>query len=108
MYGKSDEAERAVQMQQLGLSLDDFPNADDGTKAGIWPENWPAVRVFEAMSTQWRMGPVGPIGLDYSALPAVMRLCSVPAAERTDTFECVRILEDEAMKVLREVREASR
>lgn len=31
----------------------------------VWPENWGAVCLFLEMLTQWRMGPRGPVGLDY-------------------------------------------
>lgn len=58
-----------------------------------------------AMSTQWRLGPSGfPTGLDYTALPAVMRFAGVPRAFWPDTFECVRVMEAEAMAVMSEDR----
>jgi hypothetical protein len=66
----------------------------------LWPDNLLAVNVFIAMSTQWRTGAVGATGLDYSALPAVFRLVGVPRALWTDTFECLRILEGEALRTM--------
>ncbi len=80
----------------LGLTLDDLDDAE------IWPENLLAVNVFIAMATQWRAGMGGPIGLDYNALPAVMRLVGVPRAQWTETFESLRVMEAEAMKVMGE------
>ena len=44
---------------------------DDGTQ--VWLENEPAVRLYIACITQWRMGPAGPIGLDYAVVPLVAR-----------------------------------
>lgn len=96
MYGKPvDEAGLAM----LGLTLDDL---DDGSKAEIWPENMPAVMAFDAMGTQWRVSHCGATGLDYSALPAVLRLLGIARAQWSDVFDALRILEDEAMKVMRE------
>jgi hypothetical protein len=34
----------------------------------VWPENWPAFEVFHRLQTQWRVGGVGPTGLDYNVL----------------------------------------
>lgn len=76
----------------------------DDTAVEVWPENLPAVNTFIAMSSQWRMGPAGPIGLDYAALPAVLRLTQVPRASWPDTFEGLRVMESEAMKILGEPR----
>lgn len=68
----------------------------------VWPDNWPAVGVLICMSTQWRVGMNGAAGLDYNVLPAVLRMQSIPRKDWPDTFECVRILEAEAMKVMGE------
>lgn len=53
--------------------------------------------MFIAMMTQWRIGMSGATGLDYNAIPVVMRLVGVPAAERADVFEGVRTMEDAAL-----------
>jgi hypothetical protein len=70
----------------------------------IWPDNLPAVNVFIAMSTQWRVGVNGATGLDYSVMPAVFRLVGVPRALWPDTFECLRVMEGEAMRTMGENR----
>ena len=51
---------------------------------GIWPENWRPVCIASGMHTQWRMGPAGPIGWDYNALPIVDARIDVPAGFETD------------------------
>jgi hypothetical protein len=84
----------------LGLTLEDL---DDG-EVGVWPDNLAAMNVLIAMGTQWRTAGYGPTGLDYTALPAVMRLVGVARAEWPDTFECIRVLESEAMKIMSEQR----
>lgn len=54
------------------------------------------------MGTQWRIGMSGATGLDYNALPAVMRLSGVPAADRAEVFEGVRTMEDAALTKMHE------
>ncbi len=72
-----------------------------GPPVEVWPDNLIAVNVFIAMSTQWRTGYAGPTGLDYAALPAVLRLTGVPAAERAGVFDALRAMEDAALETMR-------
>lgn len=68
----------------------------------MWPDNWPAVNVFDAMSTQWRAGVSGAIGLDYNALPVVLRMSEVPRKEWPGLFADVRVMEGAALEKMRE------
>ena len=80
---------------------DDFQTpADPGLE--IWPENESAVQLFVAMGTQWAApGMTGrPTGMRYEALPAVMRYCSIPAAEQPGAFAALRIMERAAMEAI--------
>jgi hypothetical protein len=54
------------------------------------------------MRTQWRTDMGVPIGLDYAALPSVMRLFGVPAARRRRVFDDVRVMEHAAICLMRE------
>lgn len=63
-----------------------------------------SVNVFIAMSTQWRVGMNGATGLDYNALPAVMKLIGVPKNLRTSVFDDIRTLEDSAMETIRKAK----
>lgn len=76
-----------------------------GAPVEIWPDNVQAVNVFVAMSTQWRVGMGGATGLDYAALPVVMRLAGVPPADRAEVFDAVRAMEEAALTTMRETRE---
>lgn len=76
----------------------------DEIAADVWPENLLAVETFIAMSTQWRFGYAGPIGLDYAALPAVFDITGVPALDRADAFEGLRVMESEALRIMGEAR----
>lgn len=72
-----------------------------GDPVEVWPDNIVPVNVFIAMGTQWRVSMNGPTGLDYNALPGVMRLCGVPRAEWPEVFESIRVLEDAALGIMR-------
>lgn len=80
----------------MGLFLSDLDSED----VLIWPDNWNSFTVFEAMGTQWRTGGCGATGLDYCALPNVMRLCGIKKKHQPDVFYDVRVMESEALKVM--------
>lgn len=65
----------------------------------IWQDNAHIVRVFGAMQTQWRIGFSGPTGLDYAALPMVVRMMRVPLDCRDDIFMGVRVMESATLGV---------
>jgi hypothetical protein len=70
---------------------------------GVWPEHVQAVEVFAALLTQWRMGPMGGVvGLDYSAIPPTLELMGVAPDNRRELFEQLRVMENEAVKVINE------
>lgn len=63
------------------------------------------MRIFVRMDTQWRVGVSGPIGLDYSAAyPLIDRATSTPE-EWDEMLDDLRVLEAEAMDVMRESRD---
>lgn len=78
--------------------------ADGAAPVVAWPENAAAFRVFRSMETQWRTGFHGATGLDYTALPAVMRFSGIVASEEQTVFEGVRAMELEALSIFAERR----
>jgi hypothetical protein len=64
----------------------------------LWPDTWPAFLLFEAMSTQWRVGMSGAIGLDYQALPVVAKYLEVAEEDMPLAFNDLRLMESEALK----------
>lgn len=67
----------------------------------IWPENGPAVRLFEALQSQWLIGPMGGvIGLRYEALPAVEKRIGIRRKDRRRVFAGLRVMEATALEVL--------
>lgn len=81
----------------LGLTEEDYAAED---LVEIWPENDGAVQAFAVLARQWRIGPGGPFGLDYSAVPFVLEMAGVPRDEWKTFFSDIRVMEDEALKVL--------
>jgi len=67
----------------------------------VWPCCVTAVNVFCSLVTQWRVGPAGPTGLDYTAMVPVLDLLSVPAQERGALFEDVQTMERAALEEMR-------
>lgn len=83
--------------EEIKRRIEEAPEAME-----VWPENWDALNVMIGMGTQWRIGHNGPTGLDYGALPFVMKMCGVPAADRNEAFALVRVMEAEALTQLAE------
>jgi hypothetical protein len=96
LYSKGGtEAEAAA----YGLTLEE---ATENETVYVWPDNLLAVNTFTAMSTQWRVGAMGATGLDYNALPTVMKMIGVPVKNRSEVFEDVRTMEDAALQLMRD------
>jgi hypothetical protein len=95
LYSKGPSAAEAA---AWGLTVEEA----SGAPVEVWPDNAETIGVFISMGTQWRMGMSGTTGLDYNALPAVMRLCGVPSGNRSEVFEGVRMMEDAALSKMHE------
>nr|DAH83268.1 MAG TPA: protein of unknown function DUF1799 [Caudoviricetes sp.] len=48
------------------------------------------------------MGAGGASGLDYQVLPTVLRIFDIKRKQWRDIFDCIRIMEMEAMRAMRE------
>ena len=69
----------------------------------VWPEHWEVMEVFVAMGTQVNVAPTGAvIGYSYPSLLAVMDAHQVPAPERRQMLDDFRVIEAEAVKLMRE------
>jgi len=71
----------------------------------ILPCNLDAARLFWALSTQWRtvsgLAGVARIGLDYTAVPTVLRLLGLPRKNWSALFDALRVMEAAALEVQR-------
>ena len=66
---------------------------------------WPAFCLFEALGTQWRLGPGGPSGLDYASIPGTAKMIGLKRRELSEVFNDLRIMESEALAVMAEAVE---
>lgn len=80
-------------LADMGLRLDDFPLEI----IEVWPENVTAFRVFPSLRTQWTSSGAGAIGLNYSSLPFVFDMHGIPAEDRPDLFEQIKVMENGAL-----------
>ncbi|MEW5666192.1 DUF1799 domain-containing protein [Pseudomonas putida] len=88
-------------MAFLGLTFDDM----ETEAVEVWPDAWPAFCLFEALGTQWRLGPGGPSGLDYAAIPGTAKMIGLKSRELSETFDDLRVMENEALTVMAEAAE---
>ena len=71
----------------------------------LWPDHMIPVHVFSALLTQWRMGPTGPIGLDYNVLDdRLARRLSITPDDLDAAFGSIQIMEDAALAWFAEQR----
>ena len=82
-------------MAMFGLTLDDIDE-----EVEVWPDNWQAFRLFNALGTQWRTGPVGATGLDYSVIREVSILIGIKKRQILEMFPDLQIIEAEALAVM--------
>jgi len=73
-----------------------------GEPAEVWPENWPAFALFCDLQTQWRVGAMGPVGLDYNVLFHKLDRMDLAPDEYEQLESDVRTMELEALLVLGE------
>ncbi len=85
--------------------------ASDGQGDGVWPENWPTVKAFLAVTTQWRVVSIGGggfaptmprvLGFDYSGVRA--GLDAGGFAVTPEIWRGLQIMEEAATAALNEV-----
>ncbi len=57
------------ELDAIGLLREDVEDTSD---VEVWPENWVPFKVFNKVSTQWRVGAGGATGLDYNVVYSTM------------------------------------
>jgi hypothetical protein len=69
----------------------------------VWPDNWPAVTFFNALSGgAWNVGPGGPLGIRPEAYREIRLGLGVTGQQWRDLFPDVMVMEEEALKTMRE------
>lgn len=89
-------------------ALDAFLRRAAPAAAGVfhlWPEHVPALRLWNDLGTQWRVGMAGPIGLDYTAAEAYCRVEGIRGSQRRERFAELRAMERAALRAWAAERE---
>ena len=79
--------------KELAEESETFKHSD-----GVYPDNWQSYQVFIDLLTQWRVGRSGITGLDYQALPVVLKIRGIKKRDRAEIFDCIQIMERAALK----------
>jgi hypothetical protein len=84
-------------MRAAGYEPEDF----EDEVFDYWPEHEPAILLFAAVQTQWRVGFGGPTGFDYTAVFATMeRMFRAESEEvRDEIFASLQVMERAALTV---------
>lgn len=92
-----EQAPKEEELAQWGLTYEDVA-AD--REVWLWPDNVQTVSVFRSIETQWRMGPSGPVGLDYTVIPLVMRARGIDKAAFPEVFDGLQVMEAAALEAI--------
>jgi hypothetical protein len=90
-------------MAAFGVTEADHPPKNEHIE--VWPDNWDAAVSFVALSTQWRSGMGGATGLDYASVISYLRERCRSRKKRALLFDAIRLMEAEALDVMRESAE---
>lgn len=69
----------------------------------VWPEAWPALDLFRSrLSTQWRCGGGGPVGLDYLVAFDHLDRIGLEGEDRDDFMGLIGVIEAAALGKMHE------
>lgn len=66
----------------------------------IWPENMPAINLFNTLSTQWIVGAGGATGLNYIPLFSRMDRMKLSDQDYEWMFDDIRVIESAALTAM--------
>lgn len=96
--GGSEDLAEDLEVMDAPAELVEQARAEKETEVlDILRENWPAVRLFAACGTQWRLAGMSglPTGLDYAGVEAAARMAGIEMSE--DLFGRLRVMERAAL-----------
>ena len=93
MYERLPTKEEAV---AAGFEPEDY--ASDPVE--LWPENWATCLLFDGLRTQWRVGSLGPTGLDYNVLYKKMDRMGLSAEEYDQLEADIQVMEYAALAAM--------
>ncbi|EPJ6835920.1 DUF1799 domain-containing protein [Stenotrophomonas maltophilia] len=82
------------ELMQLGLKAKHFPPP----QVELWPECVLPIEVFSRVSTQWRVGAGGPIGLDYNVVYQELQREALVPERHAEVMAGIRVIEHAALK----------
>ena len=97
-FGGGDGAGSDLEEQLARYGLDESHLPEHARRPAdvvVWPEHEDAVMLFMLCSTQWRVGAMGRVGLDYGVVFQLMDLYDVTS--RRETLENLQIMEVHAL-----------
>lgn len=65
----------------------------------MWAEHWQAVELFQQMSSQWRVGFGGAVGLDYGVLFKLMDLQDIEKPRKRELLAQIQVCEAAALEI---------
>lgn len=68
----------------------------------VLPDNWEPLQAFLDLSTQWRVGSAGAVGLDYNVMFQMFRVRGVPRKRWADLLDDIQVMEGAALKTMSE------
>lgn len=87
-------------MEAYGITEEMLPaHIRKPSNCEVWPEHADAVLIFLKCSTQWRTGPNGLVGLDYSVVLPLMDLCQVD--DKLTVLDDLQVMEHYALTLIR-------
>jgi hypothetical protein len=84
----------AAELGDIGTVPEDFPEP----VVDVWSENWPGIQLFSRLSTQWRVGAGGPVGLDYSVIFHELDRKGLPENDYDEMMNTIRVIESAALE----------
>lgn len=66
----------------------------------LWPENEKSIALFSRLSTQWRTGFSGPVGLDYNPFFYLMSRMNLTTEEHDQLLYDIQQIESEALNIM--------
>jgi hypothetical protein len=85
-----------AKMEHLGLRPEDYAGED----LEVWPENQQAYFLFAEIRTQWRVGAMGPTGLDYNTLFRKMDRMRLEPDDYDELESDIRTMEFAALEAM--------
>ena len=90
-----DPGPSSEELEAIGLLREDIEDTSD---VEVWPENWLPFKVFNKVSTQWRVGAGGATGLDDSVVYSTMDRMKIK--KQLAVLDAIRVMEASALSTM--------